>query len=168
MTVFFSKPTYMLCFNRKQMKNIVSEWEAKLRQIIQYLLGNNIFCVKTTADICRTMRKEKLDLDSNTYLVTFKTFCYPSKVFENSFAILVWLAFLGPSYVFGVGCNNSLAVSRVDTYFMLRVACCTSNCHYTSIHSTLLQHFGSNSLWSFTKVLLSSNDFMRYLSIVVI
>ena len=113
---------YMLCFNRKQMKNIVSEWEAKLRQIIQYLLGNNIFCVKTTADICRTMRKEKLDLDSNTYLVTFKTFCYPSKVFENSFAILVWLAFLGPSYVFGVGCNNSLAVSRVDTYFMLRVA----------------------------------------------
>ena len=122
MTVFFSKTTYMLCFNRKQMKNIVSEWEAKLRQIIQYLLGNNIFCVKTTADICRTMRKEKLDLDSNTYLVTFKTFCYPSKVFENSFAILVWLAFLGPSYVFGVGCNNSLAVSRVDTYFMLRVA----------------------------------------------
>ena len=68
--------TYMLCFNRKQMKNIVSEWEAKLRQIIQYLLGNNIFCVKTTADICRTMRKEKLDLDSNTYLVTFKTDFY--------------------------------------------------------------------------------------------
>ena len=117
----------MLCFNRKQMKNIVSEWEAKLRQIIQYLLGNTIFCVKTTADICRTMRKEKLDLDSNTYLVTFKTdifitFCYLSKVFENRFAILIWLAFLGPSYVFGVGCNNSLAVSRVDTYFMLRVA----------------------------------------------
>ena len=73
MYLFFSKLTYMLCFNRKQMKNIVSEWEAKLRQIIQYLLGNNIFCVKTTADICRTMRKEKLDLDSNTYLVTFKT-----------------------------------------------------------------------------------------------
>ena len=126
--LFFSKPTYMLCFNRKQMKNIVSEWEAKLRQIIQYLLGNNIFCVKTTADICRTMRKEKLDLDSNTYLqVTFKTdfyifVTYISKVFENRFAILIWLAFLGPSYVFGVGCNNSLAVSRVDTYFMLRVA----------------------------------------------
>ena len=76
MYLFFSKLTYMLCFNRKQMKNIVSEWEAKLRQIIQYLLGNNIFCVKTTADICRTMRKEKLDLDSNTYLFTFKTdFC---------------------------------------------------------------------------------------------
>ena len=100
----------------------MSEWEAKLRQIIQYLLGNNIFCVKTTADICRTMRKEKLDLDSNTYLVTFIKFCYLSKVFENRFAILIWLAFLGPSYVFGVGCNNSLAVSRVDTYFMLRVA----------------------------------------------
>ena len=76
MAVFFSKTTYMLCFNGKQMKNIVSEWEAKLRQIIQYLLGNNIFCVKTTADICRTMRKEKLDLDSNTYLVNFKTDFY--------------------------------------------------------------------------------------------
>ena len=76
MYLFFSKLTYMLCFNRKQMKNIVSEWEAKLRQIIQYLLGNNIFCVKTTADICRTMRKEKLDLGSNTYLVTFKTDFY--------------------------------------------------------------------------------------------
>ena len=90
----------------------MSEWEAKLRQIIQYLLGNNIFCVKTTADICRTMRKEKLDLDSNTYLVTFIKFCYLSKVFENRFTILIWLAFLGPSYVFGVGCNNSLAVSK--------------------------------------------------------
>ena len=112
MYLFFSKLTYMLCFNRKQMKNIVSEWEAKLRQIIQYLLGNNIFCVKTTADICRTMRKEKLDLDSNTYLVTFIKFCYLSKEFKNRFAILIWLAFLGPSYVFGVGCNNSLAVSK--------------------------------------------------------
>ena len=63
-------------FQQKTNEKIVSEWEAKLRQIIQYLLGNNIFCVKTTADICKTMRKGKLDLDSNTYQVTFKTDFY--------------------------------------------------------------------------------------------